>query len=206
MYFDDIRQEFFAQVEKLEDQTRDSLHAAYSLAEKEHAGQLRKLHKNRNEQDPYLIHPMRVALILLKEAKICDRIAVSSAVLHDVVEDGNSNPTIEDIAAAFGKDIAETVNYLTKPDQEEGDFEALNRYHESFFNAPLLVRLVKLSDRLDNIRETLLIDRPKFQIRYLKETREVYLPLAKSTSLYYAAELSSVCDKLESLISAGSSQ
>jgi (p)ppGpp synthase/HD superfamily hydrolase len=200
MYFDDIRQEFFGAVDKLEPAARQTLHAAYELAEKEHQGQLRKQHKSRPaERDPYLIHPLRVSLVLIKELNLCDVTALASAVLHDVVEDGNSSPTVDDLSAAFGADIAETVRYLTKPRAESSADKptALRPYHESFFRAPLVVRLVKLADRLDNMREAVLVDQPSFQTRYLRETREIYIPLARQTSLFYAAQLKTLCDKLE---------
>lgn len=199
-----VQERFFAALNDLDDNTSEIVRKAYQLAEAEHEGQLRKEHKARpNDRDPYLIHPLRVSLILMSELRIADKTAITSAVLHDVVEDGNSRPTIEDIRGQFGDEIAETVQYLTKPEEVDGIAhtpESLMPYHESFHHAPLHVRLVKLSDRLDNLRETLLVDRPKFQHRYLRETREVYLPLAAETSLYFTEHLSDLCQRLESML------
>lgn len=199
-----VQERFFAALKDLDDETVDMVQRAYQLAEREHEGQLRKEHKARpDDRDPYLIHPLRVSLILMSELRIADKTAITSAVLHDVVEDGNSRPTITDIRNEFGSEIAETVEYLTKPDEVGGiphTPESLMPYHESFHHAPLHVRLVKLSDRLDNLRETLLVDRPKFQHRYLRETREVYLPLAAKTSLYFTEHLNELCMRLESML------
>lgn len=185
-------------------QSATTMQSAFDLAEKEHEGQVRKQHVSRqNETDPYLIHPLRVCLILMNELQLLDVTSLAAAVLHDVVEDGNSRPSIEDIRSSFGDSIATTVNYLTKPDCPEGQkhtAESLRPYHESFYDAPLHVRLVKLSDRLDNLRETLLIDRPIFQQRYLLETQEIYLPLAAQTSLFFHAQYIELLKRLETML------
>ncbi len=201
--FQEVQSTFHEFVNSLDKKTISVIKAAYDLAEKEHEGQLRKEHKHRpGDQDPYFIHPMRVSLVLMKELQLRDVTAIASAVLHDVVEDGNSRPTIEDIHKQFGEEIGRTVDYLTKPEVSTGesDPDKLVPYHESFFSAPLHVRLVKLSDRLDNLRETFLVDRPKFQQRYLKETRDVYIPLASQTSFYFTNELSKLCDQLAAIL------
>ncbi len=203
MFFEQVQRSFISSVEKLEPQTNVLMMKAYELAELEHQGQKRKQHKGRAEEDldPYLIHPLRVSLILMNDLHLCDQTALTAALLHDVVEDGNSRPQISDIESKFGPRIAETVAFLTKPENvtDAGD-QNLKEYHDSFFSSPLHVRLVKLADRLDNLRESLLVDRPKFQQRYLKETRTVYLPLAKQTSFFFFDNLNRLCQKLESLL------
>lgn len=197
----EIKKKFFEALEDLQKDSSDLLNSAFALAEKEHQGQLRKLHRQRDDRDPYLIHPLRVALILMQELKLRDKTSIAAAVLHDVIEDGNSRPTVQNLQAAFGEDIAFAVNFLSKPEGANGtESEALHRYHESFFQAPLHIRLVKLADRLDNIRETLLVDIPRFQHRYLKETREIYIPLAEETNAYYCEQLRDRCFELERLL------
>jgi (p)ppGpp synthase/HD superfamily hydrolase len=201
MTLSQIQTNYFAAISALPEETRDTLRFAYELAEKEHSGQLRKLHRNRTERDPYLIHPLRVSLILMHELRLRDRTSLASAVLHDVIEDGVSRPTVENLESKFGEEIASTVDYLSKPEGAAGvDSKELHQYHESFFSAPLHVRMVKLADRLDNMRETLLVDIPRFQNRYLKETREIYLPLAEITNAYYCEQLEMLCSELESLL------
>lgn len=204
MTLEKVQERFFEALKGLDSETAKVVKDAYEIAEKEHLGQLRKEHKARpGDLDPYLIHPLRVSLILMNELKIADQTALAAAVLHDVVEDGVSRPTIENIREKFGADIAETVQYLTKPEEVDGikhTPESLLPYHNSFHTAPLHVRLVKLSDRLDNLRETLLVDRPVFQNRYLHETRDVYLPLASKTSFYFFEQLRDLCNRLEEML------
>ncbi len=203
--FEEVKKTFHDIVNSLDHEAKSVILTAYKLAETEHEGQLRKEHKDRpGDRDPYLIHPMRVSLVVMNELKLRDVTAIASAVLHDVVEDGNSRPSLESIHKEFGDAIGTTVGYLTKPEfgEAEPDASKLIPYHESFFSAPLHVRMVKLSDRLDNLRESLLVDRPKFQHRYLKETREIYIPIAKQTSTYFTDELNRHCDQLAELLGA----
>lgn len=206
--FQDVQNRFFQVLDELPQNTRSTLQEAYELAEKEHEGQTRKAHRERpDELDPYLIHPLRVSLILMQELGLLDRTALVSAVLHDVIEDGVTRPSVSDIGIKFGEEIAATVLLLSKPDEFNTgthDPALLKPYHESFFSAPLHVRLVKLSDRLDNLREILLVDRRKFQLRYLTETRDVYLPLAEQTSKMLFGELKLKCMQLEELLQATS--
>ncbi|MBX9689393.1 MAG: HD domain-containing protein [Candidatus Obscuribacterales bacterium] len=202
MLFNDVKDEFSKALSLLSRNSQAVMQSAYELAEKEHQGQVRKLHKGRQDEDPYLIHPLRVALILMNELQLQDITVLASAVLHDVVEDGVSRPSIDDISKRFGVEIGLSVNYLTKPDLSESPAKelAMDRYHASFESAPLHVRLVKLSDRLDNLRECCLVDRPKFQNRYLNETRQIYLPLAEQTSLYFSRQYIELCARLEKLL------
>ena len=84
MYFEDVRMKFDNAVQKLEPSTQATLNEASKLAEKEHQGQTRKQHAARpNEVDPYLIHPLRVSLILMEELGLCDKTSLASAILHD---------------------------------------------------------------------------------------------------------------------------
>ena len=173
---------------------------AIEFAEIEHDGQFRKSHDDTpDHQDPYLIHPLRTALILLDELNITDTTALAAAILHDVVEDGNSKPTIGDIAVKFGDQIAAAVNSLSKTEKNTRVLQgSLQQYYVDLEKAPLHVRLVKLADRLDNARECLMVLDPRFQFRYFRETRKLYLPLAKKTSSYFERQLAELCDQLES--------
>src|SRR5579862_3477012 len=83
---------------------RDDLHTvrrAFGVAEKAHAGQMR------DEGTPYILHPLRVAIILSEEMKIYSPPMCCSALLHDVVED--TPITREQIAEWFGPEVAEVV-------------------------------------------------------------------------------------------------
>lgn len=178
---------------------KERLIEAMNLAEQTHAGQYRKPHPSQSHRDPYIIHPMRVALVLLQEIGVRDFAPVAAALLHDVIEDSDGRVTADDLTKAFGADVANIVNTLSKPPYAEGveRHVQLSVYHDNINNAPEVIRLVKLADRLDNIRESLLTNDDKFQDKYLKETKEIYIPLAASTSDFFHNAIVDVCNRLE---------
>jgi len=176
---------------------------ALTVAEQAHTGQFRKPPKiDSYLRDPYVIHPMRVALILFDELKCRNIDALCAALLHDVVEDSDGKVTTADLEAEFGRTIALMVSVLTKPpaDKKIPRDQQLHTYHERIGQAALSTRLVKLSDRLDNIREASQCTDEPFQKRYLVETREVYLPLAMDSDAYMHEQISKSCDELEQLL------
>lgn len=144
------------------------------------------------------IHPMRAALILLDEFQIRDWLAVMSALLHDVLEDGTSRLTPAELERRFGPAVAHAVDTVTKRPKAGGKMtpEELHTYHERISVSSEPVRLTKLADRLDNIRGCCLVTDRQFQERYLQETREVYLPLAETTHAGFAQALKNACDLL----------
>jgi guanosine-3',5'-bis(diphosphate) 3'-pyrophosphohydrolase len=145
---------------------------AYSYAQWAHRNQRRR------SGEPYFVHPAGVAGIIadlrLDTASIC------AGLLHDVVED--TDTTLSDIASHFGTEIARLVDGLTKLNNI--DFSSReDRQAESFrkmvvaMAKDLRVLLVKLCDRLDNMRS---LDHMKeeSQERIASETMEIYAPLA----------------------------
>ncbi|MBL8151221.1 MAG: bifunctional (p)ppGpp synthetase/guanosine-3',5'-bis(diphosphate) 3'-pyrophosphohydrolase [Blastocatellia bacterium] len=186
---------------KIEQHKREEsevLQRALELAEKAHQGQFRKTKTNNPyHHDPYIIHPMRVALVLIDELGISDTNMIAAAILHDVVED--SEVTIETIRDSFDEDVAEIVLTLTKPPHSPSvsRHQQLSAYHEKIFISPERIKLIKLADRLDNIREAISTTDIAFQKKYLKETREIYLPLAALTNSFFHTEISAYCDRLE---------
>ncbi len=142
---------------------------------------------------------MRVALILFEELGLRDTDALCAALLHDVVEDGNGRVTTSDLEKKFGRIIALMVSVLTKPnpDKKIPREVQLKTYHERIMQAAIPTRLVKLADRLDNMRDAIECNDVVFQKRYLIETREEYIPIAEATDEYIHAELIGLCDKLE---------
>jgi guanosine-3',5'-bis(diphosphate) 3'-pyrophosphohydrolase len=150
---------------------------AYEVAQAAHLGQMR------DEGTPYIVHPIRVAVCLVDELGFYSPKLVCSALLHDVIED--SAVTREDISEWFDDQIAEIVWLLTKL-EEVSLREYLARIEEAQeTGAPI----VKLCDRLDNLRSV--IHTPKFEKkrRYVRTTEEHYLPLAARTNHYLHAEL-----------------
>jgi (p)ppGpp synthase/HD superfamily hydrolase len=150
---------------------------AYEVAEEAHTGQMR------DEGTPYIVHPIRVAVSLVDELEITSPKLICSALLHDVIED--SPITREEVAAMFDDEIARIVWLLTKLEGVSlGDYlAAIEAAGET--GAPL----VKLCDRLDNLR--FLTHSPKLEKkrRYLRSTEHFYLPMAQRINQYLFQEL-----------------
>jgi len=151
----------------------DLLNRAYVFSMVAHGDQTRK------SGDPYFIHPLAVAGILA-ELK-ADPASVATALLHDVVED--TDVTVEDIAARFGAEIADLVDGVTKLSKIELKSEA-SKQAENFRKLVVAmaddvrVLLVKLADRLHNMRTLHHVPDPEKRKKVALETMEIYAPLA----------------------------
>ncbi|MEZ5897309.1 MAG: bifunctional (p)ppGpp synthetase/guanosine-3',5'-bis(diphosphate) 3'-pyrophosphohydrolase, partial [Parvularculaceae bacterium] len=151
----------------------DRLNRAYVFSMKAHGGQTRK------SGDPYFTHPLAVAAILT-DLK-ADPASVVTALLHDVVED--TDTTIEDIRKLFGDEIAHLVDGVTKLSQIELKSEA-SKQAENFRKLVMAmaddvrVLLVKLADRLHNMRTLQFHATEEKRRRIALETMEIYAPLA----------------------------
>ncbi|MAG48112.1 (p)ppGpp synthetase, partial [archaeon] len=145
---------------------------AYLFSKKAHEGQKRKSH------DDYIMHPLNVAFIL-SELKL-DETIIASALLHDVLED--TKITFNDLKKEFGEDIANVVEGETKisklkyGDRENYQSESIRKMLIAT-TKDIRVIIVKLADRLDNMRSLKHLDKER-QKRISKETLEVYAPLA----------------------------
>jgi guanosine-3',5'-bis(diphosphate) 3'-pyrophosphohydrolase len=145
---------------------------AYQFAEWAHREQLRK------SGDPYLIHPVNVASIIA-DLRL-DTASVCAGLLHDVLED--SSATRETIETEFGGEIATIVDGVTKlgkfnfTSREDRQAESFRKMVVAMAQ-DLRVLLVKLCDRLDNMR-TLEHMKPEARERIARETLEIYAPLA----------------------------
>ena len=151
---------------------------AYDLAKSQHEGQLRK------SGEPYIIHPVQVAYILatlgLDDSTIC------AALLHDVVED--TNITKKDIIEKFGEEIANMVDGVTKLSKLEYatiEEQQVENYRKMFLamGKDIRVILIKLSDRLHNMRTLKFLSRDR-QIANARETMVLYAPLANRLGMY----------------------
>ncbi len=150
----------------------EKLTKAYKLAESAHNGQLR------HTGEPYIIHPLSVALILAELELDLD--SLIGALLHDVVED--TDYTIGDIAREFGDGVAIIVDGVTKlgkiqyTTKEEQQIETLRKMFLAMAK-DVRVILIKLADRLHNMRTLKVMPEDK-QREKARETLEVYAALA----------------------------
>ena len=148
------------------------IRAAYELAKKAHEGQMR------SSGDPYISHPIEVAVILVGLGMDSDTII--GGLLHDVVED--TTVTLEDIEKQFGGDVAELVDGVTKlaniPYSSRAEQQAENvRKMLLAMAKDVRVVIIKLADRLHNMR-TLDYRIPEKQRVKSLETMEIYAPIA----------------------------
>lgn len=153
---------------------------AYEVAKEAHKNQLRK------SGEPYIIHPLNVAIILADLEM--DKETIVAGLLHDVVED--TVMTEEDLVREFGEDVALLVDGVTKlekiplsagGDQPDAKLEMQAENLRKMFLAmakDIRVIMIKLADRLHNMR-TLKYQKPESQQRIAKETLEIYCPIAQ---------------------------
>lgn len=165
------------------DADRERLLAAYDFARDKHGDQLRQ------SGDPYYSHPVRVATLL---ASIhVDDATVIAGLLHDTVEDCD-DVELADIQSQFGDDVAELVDGVTKLGKLEYQSEA-SKQAENFQKFILAtvndirVLLVKLADRLHNMRTLNFKKSEEGQRRISRETMDLYAPLARRIGLHYTA-------------------
>lgn len=148
--------------------------------------------KKRDGGDRYFEHPKRVALVLLDELNVSDSEMIIAALLHDIKEDSF---ILEwwDIEFFFGERVRNLVQILTK--EKKGDKPFLEReYIAKLRKAQRDARLIKLADRLDNLRD-LGGCLPEKQERILEETMRFYLPLARRTNRYLFTQIAEECQK-----------
>ncbi|HEY1630185.1 MAG TPA: bifunctional (p)ppGpp synthetase/guanosine-3',5'-bis(diphosphate) 3'-pyrophosphohydrolase [Rhizomicrobium sp.] len=149
------------------------LNKGYVYAMKAHGKQFRA------SGDPYFTHPLEVAAILT-ELKL-DVPTIVTALLHDTVED--TYVTIEDVKSNFGDEIAGLVDGVTKLSKLEL-FSESTKQAENFrklmlaMSNDIRVLLVKLADRLHNMRTLDFIEKPEKRRRIAQETLDIYAPLA----------------------------
>ncbi|MFM8244479.1 MAG: RelA/SpoT family protein [Candidatus Fonsibacter sp.] len=157
----------------------DILIKAYDFASNAHKNQ------KRYSGDPYISHPIEVASILC-DLKV-DTATITTALLHDTVED--TDATYNELDKLFGKEIAELVDGVTKISKLENksvEYSVAENFRKLILatSKDIRVLLVKLADRLHNMR-TLnnIIDENK-KNRIAKETMEIYAPLAERMGMH----------------------
>ena len=178
---DDLYQELIRRVHKYHPSDDITMIAkAYDVAKEAHKDQLRK------SGEPYIIHPLNVAIILADLE--LDKETIIAGILHDVVED--TVMTDEDLKREFGDDVALLVDGVTKlekiplsggANQSDVKLEMQAENLRKMFLAmakDIRVIMIKLADRLHNMR-TLKYKTPESQQRIARETLEIYCPIAQ---------------------------
>jgi GTP pyrophosphokinase len=161
------------------------LNRAYVYTVQKHGTQ------KRASGDPYFSHPVEVAG-LMTDLKL-DQETIITALLHDTVED--TLATIEDVEQHFGPEVARLVDGVTKlskieamPENERAA-ENLRKFLLAM-SEDIRVLLVKLGDRLHNMRTLHFIKSPEKRQRIARETMEIYAPLAERVGMYeYVREM-----------------
>lgn len=152
----------------------DALNRAYVFAMRAHGNQ------KRESGDPYFSHPLEVAGILTDYR--LDTNSIITALLHDTIED--TDATSEEIEEQFGVEVAQLVDGVTKLTQielqsEESDQAENFRKLVLAMSEDIRVLLVKLADRLHNMRTLHFIGNREKRRRIALETMEIYAPLAE---------------------------
>ncbi len=170
----------------------ERIHAAYDFAAAAHSAQIRK------SGEPYITHPAQVAEILAELH--LDEDSIITALLHDTVED-NDDVTLEQIRDHFGPTVEQLVDGVTKltiAGKRGRRHAAINQAEnlQKFVLAmskDVRVLLVKLADRLHNMRTLHHVPKPESRRRKAEETLEIYAPLARRMGVHR------VCGELEDL-------
>ena len=157
----------------------EKLNKAYDFAVKAHRNQ------KRASGDPYSVHPIEVANILT-DLKL-DSATITTGLLHDTIED--THATYETIKGEFGNEVAELVDGVTKISVLENT-AASNSKAENFrklilaTSKDIRVLLVKIADRLHNMRTIKAISKKDKRQRIAQETMEIYAPLADRMGMH----------------------
>ena len=157
----------------------EKLDKAYNFAVKAHKSQ------KRASGDPYSVHPIEVANILT-ELKL-DSATIATGLLHDTIED--TFATYETIKAEFGDEVADLVNGVTKISVFEntaGSNSKVENFRKLILatSKDIRVLLVKIADRLHNMRTIKAITKEEKRQRIAQETMEIYAPLADRMGMH----------------------
>ncbi|HEV3382160.1 MAG TPA: HD domain-containing protein [Trebonia sp.] len=155
----------------------DLLRRAYEVADRYHQGQMRK------SGAPYITHPLAVAILLAEIGM--DSTTLAAALLHDTVED--TDLTIGQVKAEFGPEVAILVEGVTKLDGSKwGDHAEAETFRKMIVAASIDLRVlvIKLADRVHNMRTLKHHPRKDKRERIARATLELLIPFAERLGLY----------------------
>ena len=146
---------------------------AFGIALKTHVGEFR----DENKIEPYINHPLKVALVIAEELHIHNADLVSAALLHDT--------TLKDdveLKKEFGEAIHDIVHLVTMPIiRNEERAKTLDEYFYNIANSSILIRYLILADRLENVRALKNGAQKNKILRYKEETQKYIIPIAEKT-------------------------
>lgn len=177
-------------VKQFEDNTDDVVKITRAFST---AGELLSGQSRNGTKEPYINHALKVALILSDELKIHDVDTICAALLHDVVERGSDSDRakIDYLKENFGEDVSLIVQTLTEPQSaKENRDQSLETYFENISKSSKTSRLIKLADRLDNVRFFKNLITKEKAMRYKVETQKYVVPIAEQTDETLAFKLS----------------
>lgn len=144
--------------------------SAKELANLKHKGQQRK------GGEDYVIHPYRTAISLISEFSIVNPEIIVAALLHDVLED--TNQKTDEIEKKYGISVVNMIVPLTRTEKRpQGGDSVESAYYQNIIKGGKNCILIKLADKLDNIRDALNHPKQEKQELYVRECYETYIPL-----------------------------
>ena len=177
--FSDIKNTL--QLHGVSDEKLIEVEDAYYIAEELHKGQKRK------SGEPYIIHPLHVAKNIF-DMELYDPDMISAALLHDTIEDARRDFTEKDIAQIINPDVASLVEGVTRMRRmdfisDNDEFNANTLKILEGFNKDLRIIVLKLADRLHNMRTLEYMEEEK-QTKKSIETKVIYVPVTYTIGAY----------------------
>ena len=146
---------------------------AFGIALKTHVGEF----KDENKIEPYINHPLKVALVIAEELHIHNVDLVCAALLHDT----RLKDDVE-LKKDFGEVIHDIVHLVAMPiTRNEERAKTLDEYFYSIANSSVLIRYLILADRLENVRALKNAAQKNKILRYKEETQKYIIPIAEKT-------------------------
>lgn len=164
---------------------KQGIKKAYEYADKKHEGMVR------GTGEPYIFHPLRVARLVTEWGLESD--VIMAAILHDVVEDCNTN--LSEIESLFGTNVATTVDAVTALNDKDFKDHTLSKTQKDLLSDARLQKkmnykalFVKIADRIDNLNTLSGVKETK-RIPKAEHTREIIIPMAVMANAYHFVDI-----------------